>query len=119
MNSNLFTFSILAPSPPENVAAVSYNSTAIRVTWSVPTTPNGLVTGYEIQYNAAGSADVITRVLSVNRFPQLDFMIGSLKPFTRYEIRIRAATQEGSILWGNFSPLAEATTGESGIFYFQ
>ncbi|XP_015754539.1 PREDICTED: Down syndrome cell adhesion molecule-like [Acropora digitifera] len=102
-----------APSPPENVAAVSYNSTAIRVTWSVPTTPNGLVTRYEIQYNAAGSADVITRVLSVNRFPQLDFMIGSLKPFTRYEIRIRAATREGSILWGNFSPLAEATTGES------
>ncbi|KAK2567085.1 Hemicentin-1 [Acropora cervicornis] len=108
-----------APSPPENVAVVSYNSTAIRVTWNVPTTPNGLVTRYEIQYNAAGSADVITRVLSVNRFPRLDFMIGSLKPFTRYEIRIRAATQEGSILWGKFSDSQNFSAGTDLNFTVQ
>lgn len=102
-----------APSPPQNVVAVPYNSTAVHVTWNAPVTPNGQITQYEIQHNTAGSADVATIVLSANQLPELRSLIGSLKAFTLYEIRIRAATQEGNILWGNFSLPAEVTTGEA------
>jgi len=41
-------------------------------------------------------------------------LIGSLKPFTRYQFRIRAATGEMVVLWGNYSAAVEETTGEAG-----
>jgi len=102
-----------APSPPENVVAIPLNATVIRVTWSAPSTPNGHITWHEIQYNVASSNDVTRIVLSANQLPELKTLIGSLKPFTLYQIRIRAATQERNIKWGNLSLEAEATTHES------
>jgi len=43
-------------------------------------------------------------------------LIGSLKPFTRYQFRIRAATGEMDVMWGNYSAAAEVTTGEAGTY---
>lgn len=110
-----YHLSIVAPSPPENVVAIPLNATVIRVTWSAPATPNGHITWYEIQYNVASSNDVTRIVLSANQLPEVKTLIGSLKPFTLYQIRIRAATQERNIKWGNLSLEAEATTHESGM----
>lgn len=107
-------FTISAPSPPINPVAVSLNATAISITWSRPAEPNGQITRYEIQYNAVGSSDVISDVLSANQIPGLNTLIGSLKPFTRYQFRIRAATGEINVMWGNFSAGVEETTGEAG-----
>ena len=109
-------FTISAPSPPTNLVAVSLNASAISITWSRPDQPNGQITRYEIQYNAVGSSDVTSDVLSANRIPGLKTLIGSLKPFTRYQFRIRAATGEMDVMWGNFSATAEATTGEAGAY---
>lgn len=109
-------FSIIAPSPPTNLVVVSSNSTAISVAWSRPAQPNGQITRYEIQYNSTGSGDVISKVLSANQIPELKTLIGSLKHFTRYQFRIRAATGKKNLMWGNFSATAEAVTGEAGTF---
>ncbi|XP_078361310.1 contactin-4-like [Oculina patagonica] len=102
-----------APSSPTNIVVAPSNSTAISVSWNRPAQPNGQITRYEIQYNAADSSDVISKVLSANQIPGLKTVIGSLKPFTRYQFRIRAATGELTLMWGNFSVTAEATTGEA------
>lgn len=106
-------FTISAPSPPTNVVAVSLNATTISISWSRPAQPNGQITRYEIQYNAVGSSDVTSNVLSANHIPGLNTLIGSLKPFTRYQFRIRAATGV-MVMWGNYSAAVEETTGEAG-----
>ena len=108
-------FHISAPSPPTNLVAETSNATAINVTWDRPATPNGQITRYEIHYNAVGSNDVTSKVLLANQLPVLKALIGSLKPFTRYQFKIRAATEERNVIWGNFSVIAEATTGETGM----
>ena len=114
--TNFVFFTILAPSPPTALVAVpSNNTTAISLTWNRPATPNGQITRYEIQYNAAGSSDVTSKVLSANQLPVLMTLIDSLKPFKRYQFRIRAATGEKVVMWGNVSAVAEARTGEAGI----
>ena len=107
-------FTVSAPSPPINVVAVSLNATAISITWSRPAEPNGQITRYEIQYNAVGSSNVTSDVLSANQIPGVKTLIGSLEPFTRYQFRIRAATGEIVVMWGNFSAGVEETTGEAG-----
>ena len=60
-------FTISAPSPPINPVAVSLNATAISIMWGRPAEPNGQITRYEIQYNAVGSSDVTSDVLSANQ----------------------------------------------------
>lgn len=82
------------------------------MTWIIPAKPNGQITLYEIQYNAAGSNDVSSNVLSANGLQELEALIDSLNAFTSYQLKIRAATLEG--MWGNFSSVAEAITLESG-----
>lgn len=107
-------FTISAPSLPTNVVAVSLNATTISISWGRPATPNGQITRFEIQYNAVGSSNVTSNVLSATHIPGLKTLIGSLKPFTRYQFRIRAATGEMVVLWGNYSAAVEETTGEAG-----
>ena len=107
-------FTISAPSPPTNLVVVSLNATAISLTWSRPDNPNGRITRYEIQYSAVGSSDVTSDVLSASQIPGLKTLIGSLKPFTRYQFRIRAATGKMGVMWGNYSAAVEVTTGEAG-----
>jgi len=107
-------FAISAPSPPTNLSAVSLNATAISLTWSRPDNPNGQITRYEIHYSVVGGSDVTSDLLSANQVPGLKTLIGSLKPFTGYQFRIRAATGEMIVMWGNFSAAVEVTTGETG-----
>jgi len=107
-------FTISAPSAPTNLSAVSLNATAISLKWSRPDILNGQITRYEIQYSVVGGSDATSDVLSANQIPGLKTLIGSLKPFTRYQFRIRAATGEMIVMWGNFSAAVEVTTGEAG-----
>ena len=43
-----------APSPPVINAVTAIDSASIRVEWSVPTNPNGILTVYTIAYNVEG-----------------------------------------------------------------
>ncbi|XP_022795071.1 Down syndrome cell adhesion molecule-like protein 1 homolog [Stylophora pistillata] len=102
-----------APSQPTNLAAATLNATAVTITWDLPATPNGLITRYEIHYNTAEKSDVTSKMLLANQLSVLQASIDSLKPFTRYQFKVRAATEERNVMWGNFSAITEATTGEA------
>ena len=43
-----------APSPPVITAVTAIDSTSIRVEWSIPANPNGMLTVYTITYNVEG-----------------------------------------------------------------
>ena len=44
----------IAPSPPVINAVTAIDSTSVRVEWSMPTKPNGILTFYTIAYNIEG-----------------------------------------------------------------
>ena len=53
-------------------------------------------------------------MLLANQLPVLQAVIVGLKPFTRYQFKVRAATEERNVMWGNFSAITKATTDEAG-----
>ena len=118
LNHRVITFDVSAPSQPTNLAAATLNATAVTITWDLPATPNGLITRYEIHYNTAEKSDVTSKMLLANQLSVLQASIDSLKPFTRYQFKVRAATEERNVMWGNFSAITEATTGEAGKCIF-
>ena len=44
-----------APSPPVINSVTTTDSTSVRVEWSIPTNPNGILTFYTITYSIEGS----------------------------------------------------------------
>ena len=114
LNNRVITFDISAPSPPTNVSAVALNATTMTITWDLPTTPNGQITRYEINYNVVEKSNLTSIMLLANQLPVLQAMIVGLKPFTRYQFKVRAATEERNVMWGNFSAITKATTDEAG-----
>ena len=45
----------IAPSPPVINAVTAINSTSVRVEWSIPINPNGILTVFTITYNTEES----------------------------------------------------------------
>ena len=45
-----------APSPPVINEVTAIDSTSVRVEWSIPTNPNGMLTIYTIMYNIEGGS---------------------------------------------------------------
>ena len=74
--------------PVPNVLAIS--STQLRITWQMPSKPNGVITNYSVIYNEPHS-DIFTRPALLS----LTSTINGLKPFTLYEVRIQACTVKG------------------------
>ena len=52
----------IAPSPPVINAVTAIDSTSIRVEWSMPTNPNGILTFYTIQYSIEGGVSTTVNV---------------------------------------------------------
>ena len=48
----------IAPDPPLINAVTAIDSTSVRVEWSIPTSPNGMLTIYTIMYNIEGGSIV-------------------------------------------------------------
>ena len=55
----------IAPSPPVINAVTAIDSTSVRVEWSMPIKPNGILTFYTIAYNIQGG-DSITMNIPYN-----------------------------------------------------
>lgn len=83
------------PGAPDNVSAPTLevlSATSLKVTWSAPGIPNGVITKYEVLYNFQGSqgnAQIKDAGLSK------ELILTGLLPYTQYEVRIRACTKEG------------------------
>lgn len=64
--------------PPE---VVIINSTAVRVIWTSPSNPNGVVTGYSVYVN--------TQQYKTGMSEPGSFLLADLSPFTVYDIQVR------------------------------
>ncbi|KAK0155112.1 Phosphatidylinositol phosphatase PTPRQ [Merluccius polli] len=75
-------------SPPEDVAAAETTPTTVTLTWSPPAKANGVIQRYEVLYeNQTFSAVVNTSDPSAT--------LTHLKPFSRYNVSVRAYTRLG------------------------
>ena len=76
--------------PPTNFNVETLNSTAIRVSWSFPDTPNGNITGYTIFTNAREGGRVNITLSSPNDMSDQMYVFDGLMPFTNYQFRVAA-----------------------------
>ena len=96
------------PSPaPEGLAAPTLSlvdATTLLVEWSAPSQPNGIILSY--QFSVINSSHSLTFDVGLN----MSATIGSLIPFTLYEVFVGANNSVGGVN----SPAINITTGMAG-----
>ncbi|XP_057285376.1 phosphatidylinositol phosphatase PTPRQ isoform X1 [Pezoporus wallicus] len=75
-------------SPPQNVELINVTATEINLRWLPPEQPNGLITHYEVLYS--DSNDVFIKNASFT-----SISLSEVKPYTPYNISVRAFTRLG------------------------
>ncbi len=93
--------------PAPNVTAV--NATALRISWAPPLDPNGIITHYTI-YQRNDPFEGEGLVVGTVTADVLTFVVGGLRPFTRYEFRVVSHTVAG----GTPSDWSDGQTEQSG-----
>ena len=73
--------------------------TEISISWSPPTTPNGIITVYEIRYRESTS----TGPYNITNTTNTQYSIVGLIPNTSYTIGVRAYTSVGPGEWNDKS----------------
>ena len=79
-----------ASSPPTNFTATAVSSTAIKLTWGYPETPQGLIAGYQIMHNSSLSFDLVNITISTNDSSEQTYTFSGLIPYTAYIYAVRA-----------------------------
>ncbi|XP_053260707.1 phosphatidylinositol phosphatase PTPRQ isoform X4 [Podarcis raffonei] len=91
-------------SPPQHVEILEVTATEISLRWSPPEKPNGIITHYEVMCDDA-SALILRNTTATN------LLLNGLKPYTLYNISVRAFTRLGH---GNqSSPLLSVRTADT------
>ncbi|XP_071655648.1 phosphatidylinositol phosphatase PTPRQ isoform X3 [Patagioenas fasciata] len=75
-------------SPPQNVELINVTATEINLRWLPPEHPNGLVTHYEVLYSDSND-------LFIKNTSSTSISLGEMKPYTLYNISVRAFTRLG------------------------
>jgi hypothetical protein len=97
---------IREPSPPPaapTVAGIPGSTSSIRVTWAEPANTGPRITGYDVQYREVGSGPTRWEHIGADRRT----IITGLEAGTRYEVQVRARSEEGTgdwSRWGSGSP---------------
>lgn len=93
-------------SPPQNLELINVTATEINLRWLPPEQPNGLITHYEVLYSDSN-------IFLIKNASSTSISLSEMKPYTLYNISVRAFTRLG---YGNQSsfPLLVRTseTGE-------
>ena len=76
--------------PPRQVFVIVDTSKTINVTWSAPSTPNGVITEYQLQ--CSGGGQVFSPVVPGS---QTTTTLSGLLPYTNYSCSITAHTSVG------------------------
>ena len=89
---------------PANVkppVIIPVSSTSLRVNWSLPENPNGVIVKYNVTMLKDG---VFVSVLPENNLGEKkSVLVTGLKPYTSYTFRIEACTKLGCTMGGNAS----------------
>ena len=93
------------PPPPAapRVTGIPGSTSSIRVTWAEPANMGPRITGYDVHYREVGSGPSRWKHFGADR----STIITGLKAGTRYEVQVRASSDEGSgewSRWGSGSP---------------
>ena len=91
-----------APAAP-TVSGIPGSTSSIRVTWAEPANMGPRITGYDVQYREVGSGPTRWPHVGADR----STIITDLKAGTRYEVQVRARSEEGTgdwSRWGSGSP---------------
>ncbi|XP_058047639.1 phosphatidylinositol phosphatase PTPRQ [Ahaetulla prasina] len=88
-------------SPPQNVEALEVTASEVNLRWLPPKMPNGIITHYEIMSDNGS-------ILTIKNTTTPHLILNELKPYTLYNISVRAFTRLG---YGNQSsdPLSVRT----------
>lgn len=81
------------PGPPVELSVIKATDTTVKLRWSEPKAPNGILQGYQINLVDVGTQANDTRKLSD---PQstMEHTIGELTPFTWYKVSIQAYSRK-------------------------
>ena len=81
-------------------------STSMTISWKPPHRPNGIIRGYQLSYTSHGESECLHDVVGDTTSTELT----SLKPHTKYTIRVRAKTVD----FGGYSTPITVSTLEDG-----
>ena len=100
-----------APSSQPSPAVTTVNATAVRVDWTAPPTPNGVLTQYDVRERGApfSGNGALVQSLGAGVF---SLVVGGLAPFTTYQFAVVSYTAVGSAQ----SNWTSGRTNEAGMF---
>ncbi|XP_074936839.1 phosphatidylinositol phosphatase PTPRQ isoform X3 [Phalacrocorax aristotelis] len=75
-------------SPPQNVELINVTATEINLRWLPPEQPNGLITHYEVLYSDSS-------YLFIKNASSTSISLSEMKPYTLYNISVKAFTRVG------------------------
>ncbi|KAM6293009.1 phosphatidylinositol phosphatase PTPRQ [Porphyrio hochstetteri] len=75
-------------SPPQNVELINVTATEINLRWLPPEQPNGLITHFEVLYSDSND-------LFIKNASSTSISLSEMKPYTLYNITVRAFTRLG------------------------
>lgn len=85
-----------APGPPMSLHLDSPSETVMNLRWTPPSQPNGILTGYLLQYQQiVDSDDVPMQVESIENHTVTHITLRSLDPHSRYRFYLRGRTSAG------------------------
>ena len=87
------------PSAIDGLLVNNYSPYSLGISWSPPTTPNGIITEYEIRYRESSSTGPYNMTNTTNT----QYSIVGLIPNTSYTIGVRAYTSVGPGEWTDIS----------------
>ncbi|KAI0230863.1 Receptor-type tyrosine-protein phosphatase F [Lamellibrachia satsuma] len=101
-----------APSSPRNFRLLFHNDTAVELQWEVPRVRNGDIRTYQVQYRIKFQQEFRHRVnIEIPTMPLQRYVCATLRPFTAYQWRVRAATiQDSMTLWSSYTEVLDVTT---------
>ena len=92
---SLFQFNIIiVPSEPVSFTAVVLTARSVSLIWSMPDTPNGIITGYMLAYSIVGDNGAMSVTMNYTAGNFSDTLT-DLIPNKQYMFTLRASTSAG------------------------
>ena len=95
------------PGRPSSPTTDSVSTNEIAISWTAPADVGDGITGYIVQWQAAGEANFKDKVVTGSTSARL-----AVTPYTLYDIQVRAFNDKGHGPWS--LPLRGARSRESG-----
>lgn len=105
LHLSMFRFVSEPDSPPRDLAVVRTTYSTVTLSWSPPQKPNGIIQQYEVTYSNGTYSNTVNSTSP-------GVMLRYLKPYTYYNVTVRAFTQHGH--GDQISDSLQMLSGEDG-----